>query len=245
MVEAIGASGIRPHYHYLKRVLKPEDSLLEVGCGPCDLYGYLSQEIEINYSGCDLTDEMLKEASKRYPSINLFECNVEEMMNVDNQAYDWIVCSDVVIHIAKPIEAIQNLWRCTKGALLLVLRDSTYPEHIIDISKSYQTSIEGNRYYYNILNKDKLLEFIMNLNPRPLAVDIYRKPLRGNVEARRTINFDQNRYKIWQTYISILKDNSKIKWLGTGEVIFDNRNIFHRVFRKIRAIMGRKYRWEG
>ena len=176
MVNTIGKAGIRPHYPYLKHYLAKEKTrnttILDVGCGPGDLYCYLAKFGEVNYTGCDLTTEMLEEARNRCPGIEFFECDVQLMDNVQDNSYDWVVCSDVLIHVAQPYEGFKNLWRCARGGLLVAVRDSDYSEDIVDIERSFQTDKKGTIFNYNIFNKTKLLEFIQKLEPRPLDIDI-------------------------------------------------------------------------
>ena len=209
--------GVRPHYHYLRNALQPRNTVLEVGCGPCHLYRFLAeQRVQAQFSACDLTTEMLAKARETFPDMNPFECDVQSMTNVADNSYDWIVCSDVLIHVPRPFEGLQQLWRCTGGALLLVIRESTFPEDLVDIDRAYQI-IDGVRYYYNVLNPERTTARLRELAPQPQAMDVFRKEiLGGHNVAQRYFPFDTAKYKLWSSSYVLLKDRSRVKWLGEG-----------------------------
>ena len=219
MVEGIGSTNPRPHYFYLRFALEPHNTVLEVGSGPCQLYRYLvSKGVRAKYSACDLTTEMLSKARERVPGIDLFECDVQDMSRVPDNSYDWVVCSDVLIHVPRPFEGLEHLWRCTGGALLLVIRESTFPEDVVDNQRAYQL-LDGVRYYYNVLNLDRTAARLRELMPHPQAIEVHRQAItEGHDVTHRHFPFDPAKHTLWATSYVLSKDRSRAKWLPEGDI---------------------------
>ena len=69
----------------------PEMSILDVGCGRADLYGYLTRlfQTEIPYKGIDYNPNLLILAKEKYPSVNV---NSLDILNL-SETHDWVVGS--------------------------------------------------------------------------------------------------------------------------------------------------------
>lgn len=85
-------------FKQLLRFLKPnpEESLLDIGCGFADLYGYLKKNPEyhnIDYWGIDIMKEFIDIATQNYPEkANHLMCK-DFAENVNNRKYDYCVVS--------------------------------------------------------------------------------------------------------------------------------------------------------
>jgi len=69
------------------------DSVLDVGCGFGDLYYYLkARELEVDYTGIDLSPDMIEAAQARTPQA---QWAVGDLFDFDPkpQAYDWVMLS--------------------------------------------------------------------------------------------------------------------------------------------------------
>jgi len=70
------------------------DSILDVGCGFADLYGYLNEiNFSANYLGIDINEALLGVAKKVYPTVNL-QC-VDILQSEIPTSFDWVISSGV------------------------------------------------------------------------------------------------------------------------------------------------------
>jgi len=233
---------MRPEFRFLRESLRGGESLLDVGCGPGELYDCLRQFQKIDYTAADLTDEMLAAVRQKHSDVKTLELDVQDADRVPSDTYDWVVCSNVLIHIPQPYKALENLWRITRGALLLVLRGSDYPEDIVDINRAYQ-EWDGLKFFYNIFNHSGMLDRLRSLNPPPLAVDAFRELMHDPPEAGR-IPIDRQKYRVWVTYYAVLKDPTRVKWLGEGDLEFDKERLPQRLMLHCRKLFRKPRRWE-
>jgi len=69
-------------------------TILDVGCGRADLYGFMKrifQTDEILYTGMDMNPNIIKIAKRKYPDVNVIS---EEFLKDDvNDSFDWVVGS--------------------------------------------------------------------------------------------------------------------------------------------------------
>jgi SAM-dependent methyltransferase len=71
-------------------------SLLDVGCGMGDLYGWLKENnIKAQYRGIDITPEMTTIAKKRFPSGDFSVGNMLEDPQPSGQHYDFVIASGI------------------------------------------------------------------------------------------------------------------------------------------------------
>jgi len=241
LLSSLGSRPPGPHYFYLECALTGKESMLEIGCGPGLLYQYLLRRGQLDYTGADLTDEMLRAFRDKQPSVKTLELDVQDMGVVPSSSYDWVVCADVLIHIPRPFVALENLWRVTRGGLVLVVRTSDFPEDLVNVTRSYQ-DVKGKHYYYNVFNHAKLLDRFQAFTPAPVAIDAYRTPLKE--KPARKVPIDRARYDVWATNFAILKDGTSVRWAGSGDRIVDAPKLSRRVLRRARAFLGMPNRWE-
>jgi hypothetical protein len=70
----------------------PEQTLLDVGCGRADLFGYCNNLLgtTIPYKGIDYNPNILNVASQKYPGVNV---ETVDILNSNDDTYDWVVGS--------------------------------------------------------------------------------------------------------------------------------------------------------
>ncbi len=69
------------------------DSVLDVGCGFADLYHFMrAQGLETEYSGLDLSPDMVEAANRRSPELNLFAGDLFDF-DPPEQCFDWVLLS--------------------------------------------------------------------------------------------------------------------------------------------------------
>lgn len=90
--------------------LKPEDSVLDVGCGLGDLYHWFnSKGFSIEYSGIDITADMIKFASERFPDISFIEGSGCNLFVKQKKNFDFVLASGIFTHRQKkPLEFFQD-----------------------------------------------------------------------------------------------------------------------------------------
>lgn len=74
----------------------PEDSILDVGCGRGDLYGFLQEKypgLYINYRGIDINPNMINISKQKYTGINTECIHLLDDSNLDT--YSWILASGI------------------------------------------------------------------------------------------------------------------------------------------------------
>lgn len=78
--------------------IEPGDSVLDVGCGFGDFKGWFEkQRGTLNYSGIDLSPDLLTEAGKRHPDAQFLEGDLFEVSSTHEgfagQSFDWVILS--------------------------------------------------------------------------------------------------------------------------------------------------------
>jgi hypothetical protein len=146
--------------------------------------------------------------------------------------------------VERPFDGLAHLWRCTRGALLLVIRESTFPEDLVDIQRAYQT-LDGVRYHYNVLNLERTVRRLRELVPAPQAIDIQRTEAIGwETVGGRVLPFLPATHPLWSSSYVLLKDRSKVNWLGEGEHVFSKTSWLNRLARKARYVTNLRNRWD-
>lgn len=89
-------------------------SILEVGCGTGAFAHMLSTRSRVNYRGFDFSEIAVQKAIKRLDRADLFYVADATLPTSYTAEYDGIVCTEVLEHIDKDLQAIEN-WRsgCT------------------------------------------------------------------------------------------------------------------------------------
>lgn len=105
------------------------DSVLDVGCGFGDLFGYLNKQgIKVEYTGIDLSPEIVEEGKKQYPLANFF---IGELFDFKHelQSFDYVMLSgslneelnDDGIYAKK---MISRMFECCRKGLAFNLLDA-------------------------------------------------------------------------------------------------------------------------
>ena len=69
------------------------DSVLDVGCGFGDLFGYLNKQgVHVEYTGVDLSPELIDEGEKQYPQASFLVGDLFDL-NPEAQSFDYVVLS--------------------------------------------------------------------------------------------------------------------------------------------------------
>ena len=107
----------------LKDLVRPEDSLLDIGCG----YGSLAPLLpNCQYTGIDLVPEFISYAKRKY---SLLDFKVQDLKDCD-EVFDWCVLLGVVNSVPHPSMLLELAWqRCRKGVLVDFIDDRKLVSH--------------------------------------------------------------------------------------------------------------------
>jgi len=109
---------IEPNIGHLTDLLKPEDSLVDVGCGDGHLYDYLANAgFHNSYPGIDRDEQSIARAKARNQTVDY---RVGELKDLRG-SWDVVFCSRVLIHIPDLEENIRILRSCARKYCVLVL----------------------------------------------------------------------------------------------------------------------------
>lgn len=124
-------------------------SILDVGCGFGDLYGYLRyRRIKVRYHGVDINQNLLNIGKKFYPGISLDLRDFEKKKF--HKKFDWILASGITSHgstYSHLTGVMKEMFRiCKKGFAMNFVSDKvdykteglfySSPEKILSITKS-------------------------------------------------------------------------------------------------------------
>lgn len=128
----------------------PEDSILDVGCGRGDLYGFLQEKypnVYLNYRGIDNNPNMINISKQKYPDINT-EC-IHVLDDTNNDIYSWTLASGIFnlkdsFHLEGLLD-IDDIREYMKDCI-----DSMYERSSIGVAFNLLTSLPD-----DIANEDK------------------------------------------------------------------------------------------
>ena len=82
----------RLRFRQLLKYVSENDSILDYGCGVGDLFEY-SKDKNVNYTGIDINENMVKAAKGKYPDGNFNSMN--SAFDFEKYDYDWFIASGV------------------------------------------------------------------------------------------------------------------------------------------------------
>jgi SAM-dependent methyltransferase len=115
------------------------DSVIDVGCGYGDLYGFLrAGQFDGEYLGIDINPQLIEEGRKRYPKADLEVRDIQA--EPPGRIADWCICcqaltsaTDAVPFLVHFESMLRIMWgACRKGLVFNVLSplaDFTHPVH--------------------------------------------------------------------------------------------------------------------
>jgi ubiquinone/menaquinone biosynthesis C-methylase UbiE len=140
--------------------IKTGDSILDIGCGFGDFYAYLQKQgVETNFTGIDLSENLLLEGRKQYPDVDLQQGDLFDL-NPDKKSFDYVTLSGTLNNKLDDegeyaYQVIERMWKiCRKGIAFNLLDarhewtggrwdlQSFYPEEIAKFMRQFSDNIE-------------------------------------------------------------------------------------------------------
>lgn len=93
---------------------------LDLGCGTVEFYEFITKSVGAEYTGTDLSPDMLEVGKKKYPKAKLVEADAENLPFKDD-SFDFVMTRGLVHHLPNPEKGIEEAYRVIKkGGYLLV-----------------------------------------------------------------------------------------------------------------------------
>lgn len=104
--------------------LKNPKKILDYGCGTCLFYSGLKERFNGEYTGIDLSEEMLNVARERYGNVNLI-CGDCEDMPIKDESFDLVIGRGILHHLPNPMKGVSEIKRVLKKGGSVVICDTT------------------------------------------------------------------------------------------------------------------------
>lgn len=93
--------------------------VLDIGCGTGRLARVLIEK-NADYTGVDISEEMLKIAKKKNTKGKFLEADIEELP-FEDESFDVIICAFVIVHVGDLKEAFREAYRVLKKGGIFVV----------------------------------------------------------------------------------------------------------------------------
>ena len=155
----------RTYYEVLQLRREECTTLLDAGCGiGFDVSRLL--ELGYEYTGIDLTPEMLARARERNPSVTFEQADITKRIPFPDESFDLVVSHDVLIHVDDFTAALDEMWRVAKKAMVIRLAYTT--------ALGNKRACDINRNVLNIWrNWSYVSHNLYQLVPPPAGVNLY------------------------------------------------------------------------
>ncbi|MFH0774307.1 MAG: glycosyltransferase [bacterium] len=150
------------HYYseleaFLRFVIPPDSSVLEIGCGTGDFIGHLKPKRGV---GIDFSQKMVEIAEKKYPEYTFLIDDAEDLHLIEK--FDYVIMSDLVGHLTDVWQAFRCLQKVTKEETRVVITQFNYFwEPLLRLGE--KIGLKMPQYYQNWLSLEDI-ENLLNLN---------------------------------------------------------------------------------
>lgn len=152
---------IRRSSHYYKNLVRfykfnipPNSRVLEIGCGT----GYLLNEIKPAYGvGIDISGEMIRIASEKYPHLIFFNQDVESLEL--GEKFDFIVISDTLGYLEDIQKAFSSIKKvCTPETRIIINYHNFFWEPFLSLAQKLNLKMPHKRL--NWLNRSDVINLL-------------------------------------------------------------------------------------
>ncbi len=113
------AESKRPHLNYnqIIRIIEPNSSVLDLGCGNGELLSRLINEKNVQGRGVDIEEEMIIKCIAR--GLSVFQGNLDEgLKDYASNSYDYVILNQTLQATHKPILVVREMLRVGKKAII-------------------------------------------------------------------------------------------------------------------------------
>ncbi len=164
----------RSEKYYLEKIELKNASILDIGCACGGFYNIFKQLADnVDYTGIDVSEELVAEARKSYPAASFFVTEGEKL-GFDGNAFDLVYSSGVFHLIEDSWKALyKEAYRVSKNKILIDFRLTDKKECRGKIFMDFYGSGEKNYAVYTAVNVLELFDFLNSLEPRPARISAY------------------------------------------------------------------------
>ncbi|MDI6751407.1 MAG: glycosyltransferase [bacterium] len=142
---------------FLRFVIPPEASVLEIGCGTGDFIGHIKPRRGV---GMDFSKGMIEIAKEKYPEYTFLVDDIEDLHL--SEKFDYVIMSDLVGHLTDVWQAFRCLQRVTKEETRVVITQFNYLwEPLFRLGEKMKLKMP--QHYQNWLSSEDI-ENLLNLN---------------------------------------------------------------------------------
>jgi ubiquinone/menaquinone biosynthesis C-methylase UbiE len=158
---------------YIKEVLKENNHILDVGCGPGHYFRSLRNTISVpfNYFGADVNPLYVELAEKAFIDEKNVDFRVSDIYNLpfEENSVEIVMCCNVLLHLPSIRKPIEELCRVAKDFILLRTLIGSRSFRIMEVharEKGDEFNDDGtpkSYNFYNIYSKDYILNIFSNV----------------------------------------------------------------------------------
>jgi len=143
------------------------NSVLDIACGNAEISRpYLHEGNRLTL--LDISENMLKEAERNIPhqlkgNVGIF-CGDFLTTELPNRAYDLIICTGLLSHIADPGAALHKMASLLMPGGTLILQNTNSSHWYSRLNNLYRTAgilLDPNRYQYNKVSEAMIIETLL------------------------------------------------------------------------------------
>jgi ubiquinone/menaquinone biosynthesis C-methylase UbiE len=140
-------------YEFIVKLLKDNDNILDLACGPAQISKYIKNRINVNITGVDLSEEMIIIANKNIPDGKFIKDSIITFR--ENMEFDLII-----IGFGIPYLNENQIIECIKNCeIMLKKKSNIYISFMEGYREGYEkTSVGGeNKFYVYYHKKEKII----------------------------------------------------------------------------------------
>jgi len=118
---------INGFYHKIGQIMQglTYKNLLDAGCGDSEALIRLSNLLPDDTVGFDLNEEQIRRSRIRLPTTSFEKQDIYNLSYPDN-SFEMVICFEVMEHLEKPLDALEELARVSSKYLLLSVPHEPY-----------------------------------------------------------------------------------------------------------------------
>lgn len=148
-----------PLRHKIASYLKPEEWVLDVGCGPGWNFDHLQQfGPSVYYRGMDYSERFVRVASKRVKPMKIFKLGDVRNIPEDDKSFDVVIFQDVLEHTNGYEKPLEEAIRVARKRIIVSFW------HLMDKDEDNPVNDDGNDGWGAWYSKPKWEKYLESLN---------------------------------------------------------------------------------